>query len=155
MTITQATPTHIPAMHRLVGKLAEYEKQPEEFTLSLAQMMEDFAQKKFDAFVAVLHGEVVGMAVFYPRYSTWKGATLHLEDFYIKPEHRRKGIGKLLFDAVVARAKESGAQRLEWEVLDWNEPAISFYHKIGAQIIPGWLQGKMMREDIEDYQRIW
>jgi len=85
----------------------------------------------------------VGMAFYYPRYSTWKGRTIHLEDFIVKEAYRKHGIGQMLFDAVKQEAINFGAKRLEWLVLNWNEPALNFYRKNGAELDPEWDLGKI------------
>ncbi|MNY13969.1 Protease synthase and sporulation negative regulatory protein PAI 1 [compost metagenome] len=87
--------------------------------------------------------QVVGFALHYESYSTWKGRCLYLEDFYIQPEFRRGGIGSRLFTQVVEIARERGAKRMDWQVLDWNEPAIQFYKKHDALLDPEWLNGRL------------
>jgi GNAT superfamily N-acetyltransferase len=93
--------------------------------------------------VAEKEDVVVGFALFYTSYSTWKGNCLYLEDLLVTQSERRSGIGKLLFDQVLATAKERGAKRFEWQVLDWNEPAINFYKKYNADLDPEWINGKL------------
>ena len=88
------------------------------------------------------------MALFYPRYSTWKGPTLHLEDLYVKPEYLKAGLGKELFDQVVAEAVKQNVGRMEWTVLEWNEPALNFYKKYNATLDPEWYLGTLTREQL-------
>lgn len=142
----------IPAMHNLIVELAIYEKEPEAVTLTQAQMFEDFQNELFECFVAEVNSEVVGMALYYPRYSTWKGKTLHLEDFVIQESHRKSGIGHMLFDRVVEQSQKFGATRLEWMVLEWNKPALNFYNKIGANIDPEWQVGTLNQEQIQNFR---
>ena len=98
------------------------------------------------------HNEIVGMSLFYPRYSTWKGRTIHLEDFIVKQEHRQKGIGQKLFDAVVREAQAFGAKRLEWAVLEWNKPALNFYDKLNAEYDKEWFLAQLREQQINEYQ---
>jgi GNAT superfamily N-acetyltransferase len=90
-----------------------------------------------------MEGEKVGMTVFYRTFSTWKGVTLYLEDFYVTPEYRQHGIGQQLFDAFVDTARQMGCRQTKWQVLDWNEPALRFYEKNGAVIEKEWWNGKI------------
>lgn len=130
-----------PRLMELVNELAVYEKAPEEVTVTL-QEFEDagFGQTPvWNAFVAEVNGAIVGFAIYYTRYSTWKGKRLYLEDFIVTEEFRGKGIGKLLFETVMREAKEKGFNGMSWQVLDWNEPALNFYKKYNANLEDGWL----------------
>ena len=136
----------------LIKELAHYERAPQEVTVTVDELMHDgFTANLFKCIVAEVDNEIVGMALFYPRYSTWKGRTIHLEDFIVKETYRKHGIGKLLFDAVVAEAKAFGAKRLEWLVLEWNEPALNFYRKIGATLDGEWQIGKLTEDQLAEY----
>jgi GNAT superfamily N-acetyltransferase len=95
----------------------------------------------------------MGIALFYQKYSTWKGRCLFLEDLVVSEKHRRLGIGKALFDKLVAEARTLGSMRLEWQVLGWNEPAIQFYKKINAQLDGEWINCKLDKDQLEKYQR--
>jgi GNAT superfamily N-acetyltransferase len=151
-TLRFATPEDMPAVLELVRELAHYEKAPQEVTVTVNELVEDgFTQKLFTCIVAELKSEIVGMAFYYPRYSTWKGRTIHLEDFIVKEAFRGRGIGQVLFDKVVEESKNFGAKRLEWHVLDWNEPAINFYKKINANLDGEWMLGKLTEEQILEY----
>ena len=139
----------------LVKELAEYERAPQEVTVTLEHFEESgFGdQPVWWAFVATTSSpnsfstsgegetgdEVVGFALYYIRYSTWKGQAMYLEDILITNEMRGKGIGKLLFDRLIEEAREKKFNRIIWQVLDWNEPAINFYKKYNADIDGGWL----------------
>ena len=152
MILRKAVPADMVAVLQLIKDLAEYENAPQEVTVTLADLQKDgFENNLFSCFVAELKGEIVGMALFYPRYSTWKGRTIHLEDFIVKTEHRQKGIGKMLFNAVVKEAQRFGAKRLEWAVLEWNKPALNFYDKINAVYDKEWYLAQLREQQIIDY----
>ena len=134
----------------LVNELAVYEKFPEEVTVTL-QEFEDagFGEKPvWRAFVAEVDGLVVGFALYYIRFSTWKGCRLYLEDFLVTETMRGNGIGKMLFERVLKETKEKGYSGMVWQVLDWNEPAINFYNKYGANIEAGWLNASVSLEQL-------
>jgi len=149
--IRQGKPSDIPQVLDLIRELAEYEKAPHEVTVTEEELLEDgFGKRKlYDFIVAEEEEQIVGMAFYYPRYSTWKGRTIHLEDFIVKNSHRRYGIGQKLWDELVRIAAEFGARRLEWVVLNWNEPALEFYRKQEANIDSEWSIGQLTREQIE------
>ncbi len=146
LLIREARPNDMQSVHALITELAVYEKAADQMTNSVAQLIEDGfgTNKLFDCIVAELDGVVVGFALFYTSYSTWKGACLYLEDFLVTEKLRGKGIGKLLFDEVYQIAKNRKVGRFEWQVLDWNEPAINFYKKYNANLDPEWLNGKII-----------
>jgi GNAT superfamily N-acetyltransferase len=143
--IRTATPKDMQAVNNLIHELAVYEKAVEQHINTTEQLIEDgFGPNKvFDCIVAELNGTVVGFALFYTSYSTWKGKCLYLEDFLVTEKLRGKGIGKLLFDEVYQIAKNKNVGRFEWQVLDWNEPAINFYKKYNATLDGEWLNGKI------------
>ena len=128
-------------MMELIQELATYEKAPDEVTVSLSHFEESGfgANPVWWAFVAEVNGVVVGMALYYVRYSTWKGQRMYLEDILVTEEMRGKKIGGLLFDALIEEAKEKKFMGMNWQVLDWNEPAINFYKKYNASFDPEWL----------------
>lgn len=147
-----ATRDDMPAVLELVRELARYENAPEEVTATVDDYQRDgFDQNLFKCIVAEIDQHIVGMCLFYPRYSTWKGRTIHLEDFIVKQEHRQKGIGKMLFDAVVKEAQAFGAKRLEWAVLKWNKPALNFYDKIDAEYDKEWFLAQLREQQINTY----
>ena len=128
-----------PGLLELVKELALYEKAPDEVTVTLEHFEESgFGEKPvWWAFVAESpapygegRGEVIGFALYYIRYSTWKGQRMYLEDLVVTEKARGKGVGKLLLDALIVEAKEKKLNGISWQVLDWNEPAINFYKKI-------------------------
>ncbi|MBN8719286.1 MAG: GNAT family N-acetyltransferase [Sediminibacterium magnilacihabitans] len=127
----------------LVSELAVYEKAPQEVTVTLEHFEESGFGKKpvWWAFVAEINGKVEGFALYYIRFSTWKGQCLYLEDFLVTEKLRGLGAGTLLFDRVIAEAKEKGFSRMVWQVLEWNEPAINFYKKYPVTLDGEWLNG--------------
>ena len=149
--IRQGKPSDIPDVLALIRELAEYEKAPEEVTVTEEELLEDgFGKRKlYEFIVAESDGEILGMAFYYPRYSTWKGRTIHLEDFVVKASHRRFGVGQKLWDELLRIADEFGARRLEWVVLNWNEPALAFYQKQNALIDDEWSIGQLTGEQIQ------
>lgn len=128
-------------MMELIQELATYEKAPDEVTVSLTHFEESGfgANPVWWAFVAEAQGVVVGMALYYVRYSTWKGQRMYLEDILVTEDMRGQKIGSLLFDALIVEAKEKGFNGINWQVLDWNEPAINFYKKYNANFDPEWV----------------
>jgi GNAT superfamily N-acetyltransferase len=128
-------------MMELIQELAVYEKAPDEVTVSLSHFEESGfgANPVWWAFVAEVQGVVVGMALYYVRYSTWKGQRMYLEDILVTEDMRGQKIGSLLFDALIKEAKEKGFNGMNWQVLDWNEPAINFYKKYNANFDPEWV----------------
>ncbi|TMI86013.1 MAG: GNAT family N-acetyltransferase [Bacteroidetes bacterium] len=141
INIRPAVKEDCPGLLELVQELATYERAPNEVTVTLEHFIESgFGEKPvWWAFVAEVQGEVVGFALYYIRYSTWKGQAMYLEDILITNDWRGKGIGKLLFDQLIEEAKEKKFNRIIWQVLDWNEPAINFYKKYNAEVDGSWL----------------
>lgn len=141
ITIRRAVASDCPRLLELVKELAVYEKAPEEVTVTL----EHFTKSGFGenpvwwAFVAEEKGVVQGFALYYIRYSTWKGQRMYLEDILVTEAMRGKGLGKLLFDRLIEEAKERGLNGIAWQVLEWNEPAIHFYKKYNASFDPEWV----------------
>ena len=125
----------------LIHELAVYEKAPEQVTVSLSHFIESgFGNKPvWWALVAEVDGVVVGMALYYIRYSTWKGQRLYLEDLLVTEEMRGNKIGSMLVDALIKEAKQQGFKGMNWQVLEWNEPAINFYKKYKADFDPEWV----------------
>jgi GNAT superfamily N-acetyltransferase len=134
----------------LIKELAVYEKAPNEVINSTKNLEEDgFGENKiFDCFVAELNGVIVGFALFYTGYSTWKGRTLYLEDILVTASERGKGIGAMLFEAVKSEAIKRGVKRMDWQVLEWNEPAIQFYKKYNATLDAEWINGRFFENDL-------
>jgi len=134
----------LSAVHRLVRELAVYEKAEHELVASLEDYRRDFEAGVFQCLVAERStGEIIGMALFYMTYSTWKGRMLYLEDFVVREAFRQKGVGQLLFDAFLREAQQRKCRLVKWQVLDWNEPALKFYEKNKALIEKEWWNGKI------------
>jgi GNAT superfamily N-acetyltransferase len=139
-----------PRLLELVNELALFERAPHEVTVTLKEFEDaGFGEKPvWKAFVAETNGIIIGFALYYIRYSTWKGNRMYLEDLIITESMRGKGIGKLLFDRLIIEAKELGFSGMVWQVLDWNEPAINFYKKYEASVEAGWLNASLSREQL-------
>ncbi len=140
--IRQAEQADCERMMQLIHELAVYEREPAAVTVDFGHFVESgFGEKPvWYAFVAELEGRVEGFALYYIRYSTWKGQRMYLEDFLVAEKMRGHGIGKLLFDRLIEECKVKRYSGLVWQVLDWNEPAINFYKKFdGVTIEKGWL----------------
>lgn len=153
MTIRVAQKEDCPRLLELVHELALFEKAPEEVTVTI-QEFEDagFGDKPvWKAYVAEVDGLIVAMALYYVRYSTWKGCRLFLEDLIVTEEYRGQGIGKSLFDRIIVEAKELGFSGMVWQVLDWNEPALNFYKKYEANLDPGWLNASLSKQQLSKY----
>lgn len=143
INIRPGTAEDLPAIHNLVLELAKYEKAAHEFKATLEDYQRDFREGIFEALVAEQEHKIVGMALYYMTYSTWKGKMLYLEDFVVQAAYRRSGIGEALFDAFLDKARAKGCRLVKWQVLDWNEPAINFYKKKAATIEQEWWNGKI------------
>jgi GNAT superfamily N-acetyltransferase len=141
ITIRRAVKDDCVRLLELVQELADYEKAPNEVTVTLEHFVESgFGDKPvWWSFVAEEHGVVLGFALYYIRYSTWKGQAMYLEDILVTEAARGKGVGKLLFDQLMEEAKQKGLKRIVWQVLEWNEPAINFYKKYNAAFDPEWV----------------
>jgi GNAT superfamily N-acetyltransferase len=151
--IRKGEPKDVPAALALIKELAEYERAPDEVEVTESELLEDgFGQNpSFGLFVAEYESQIIGIALYYFKYSTWKGKCVFLEDLVVKESFRRFGAGRLLFDEVVKVAKDMGARRLEWQVLEWNEPALFFYRKVGANLDSEWINGKLIYSQIQNY----
>jgi GNAT superfamily N-acetyltransferase len=141
ITIRKATAEDCPRLLELIRELAYYEKAPREVTVTL----DHFTDSGFGlnpvwwALVAEVNGRVEGFALYYIRYSTWKGQRMYLEDLLVTEAMRGKGLGKILFDQLIEEARERGFNGISWQVLDWNEPAINFYKKFPTRFDGEWI----------------
>lgn len=139
--VRRAVEADIPMLVRMVHELAEYERAPEQCTLSEDQLRDALfgAAPALFAHVGVIDGEVAGMALWFLNFSTWNGVHgIYLEDLYVRPEARRGGLGRALLQTLAALCTERGYSRLEWWVLDWNSSAHAFYRSIGAEGMDEW-----------------
>lgn len=141
-TIRKADTADIEAVHKLIHELAIYEKAPEKHVVTADALATYFTEKRFDLLVAENKGAIVGMLLHYEGYSTWKGPFMYVEDFVVTNDYRRKGIGRLLFNAAITEAKQKGLAFVKWQVLDWNTPAISFYEQFGITKDDSWIDCK-------------
>ncbi len=139
-TIRKGTKTDIESAYNLIIELAIFEKEENQVTNTIDKMLEDgFGENPIYGFyVAENEGIIVGMAVYYFRYSTWKGKRLFLEDLIVTASMRGQGLGELLLKEIISEAKKSNCTGLMWQVLDWNEPAINFYNKFDVRYDKGW-----------------
>ena len=144
----------LPAVLALIKELAVYEKAPLEVTLTLEELERDgFGEKPvYSLFVAESRGEIIGMALYYLKYSTWKGTCIFLEDIIVKEQYRGYKVGLKLFEAIVRVSKEMNVPRMEWQVLDWNEPAINFYKKFNSYLDDGWINCKLVHAQIQAFE---
>lgn len=141
----------VPAVHKLVMELALFEKAPDQVTNTVEKMMEDgFGQSPvYGLIVAEAENKIIGMAIYFIKYSTWRGKGLFLEDLVVTESQRKTGTGKKLFDAVIAEAKRMSAKTMHWQVLDWNTPAINFYKKYNCTFEPEWIDCKLTEQQIK------
>ena len=153
ITIRQSQKEDMPKVLEYIQELATYEKAPDEMENTVEDLKKNgFGDNKvFDCIVAEIENNVVGFALYYTGYSTWKGRTLYLEDFLVSEDYRGKGIGRLLFNQVILEAKKRNVKRMDWQVIDWNEPAISFYSKYNATLDREWINGRLFEEDIRNF----
>lgn len=150
INIRYAVEKDCPRLLTLINELALYEKAPEEVTVTLAEFEDAGFGKNpvWKAFVAEEDNTILGFALYYTRYSTWKGCRLYLEDFLVTEQARGKGIGKLLFESVIEDSKNGNYNGMVWQVLDWNEPALNFYKKYEAHVESGWLNASFSKAQI-------
>lgn len=154
--IRKGTRADLPGVIELIKELADYEKAPGEVAVTVERMEQDaFGENPcFDFFVAAIDNKIVGTAIYYTKYSTWKGRCIFLEDLIVTLDYRNKGIGLLLFDAVAFLAKGLAMNRLEWQVLEWNLPAIGFYKKLNANFDAEWINCKLSKEQLSRYKEV-
>lgn len=153
MNIRPALETDLPVILDLIRELALFEKEPNAVEVSIDELRRDgFGETPlFSILVAMVNEEIVGMAFYYFRYSTWKGKTIHLEDLIIRESARGTGAGTALYTEIIKIGAAEGVRRIEWAVLDWNKPAIQFYEKSGAQILKDWYLVQMDQNGIKNF----
>ncbi len=153
MIIRKATKNDMPSVLELIQELATFEKEPDAVVVTVDDLIRDgFSENPlFQCFVADVDGEIIGMALYYYRYSTWKGKTIHLEDLIVKESKRGTGAGFALYKEIIKQGKAENVRRIEWNVLDWNTPAIDFYEKSGAKVLGDWRVVHMDDKGIEQF----
>lgn len=153
MNIRKATKNDMPQVLELIQELAVFEKEPDAVVVTVDDLIRDgFSENPlFQCFVAEVDGEIIGMALYYYRYSTWKGKTIHLEDLIVKESKRGTGAGFALYKEIIKQGKSENVRRIEWNVLDWNTPAIDFYEKSGAKVLNDWRVVHMDETGIERF----
>lgn len=146
----------MPQVLNLIKELAAFEKEPDAVIVTEKDLLRDGFKKNplFKTYVAEQDGEIVGMALIYPRYSTWKGMTIHLEDLIVKKDKRGLGIGKALYSRVMQYAYKKKVKRVEWVVLDWNITAVDFYKSTGATILTDWHLAQMDEKALQDRKSV-
>jgi GNAT superfamily N-acetyltransferase len=146
--VRKAEEQDLSAVYALIKELALYENAPDEPTNPLDTFLRDGSGEhpKYHVILAESEENIVGIALYYLGYSTWKGSMMYLDDLVVNEHYRRHGIGRLLLQALISAAQEHGVQQLRWHVLDWNEPAIAFYKNIGASLDPTWITCKLEKD---------
>jgi len=153
MHIRKGEKKDMKAVLELIQELATFEKEPDAVEVTISDLERDGFGKNplFYTFVAEVDDEIVGIALYYYRYSTWKGKTIHLEDLIVKEKMRGSGIGFALYSEIIAQGKSDNVRRIEWAVLDWNTPAIDFYKKSGAKVLDDWRLAQMDEKGINKF----
>ena len=153
MKIRKGTPQDMPDVLALINELAVFEKEPDAVVISTEDLVRDgFSENPlFHTFVAEVNEEIIGVALYYYRFSTWKGKTIHLEDLIVKENNRGTGAGFALYSEIIKQGKKDNVRRIEWNVLDWNTPAIDFYEKSGAKVLSNWRVVHMDENGIEAF----
>jgi GNAT superfamily N-acetyltransferase len=153
LVIRNAVREDMSSVLQLIKELAVFEKEPDAVEVTLEELVDaGFGEpKQFDCFVAEVENRIVGMALVYFRFSTWKGRTVHLEDLIVTEEMRGKGVGQALYRRILEYGIEKGVKRVNWVVLDWNKPAIEFYERSGATILSNWWQVEMEEPALKAY----
>jgi len=153
MIIRKALKKDMHCVLELIQELAIFEKEPDAVLVTVDDLIRDgfSEQPLFQCFVAEVENDIIGMALFYYRYSTWKGKTIHLEDLIVKESKRGTGAGFALYKEIIKQGKAENVRRIEWNVLDWNTVAIDFYEKSGAKILGDWRVVHMDDKGIERF----
>ncbi|WP_298364181.1 GNAT family N-acetyltransferase [uncultured Lutibacter sp.] len=151
--IREAKKEDMPSVLKLIKELAHFEKEEHAVIVTVKDLEKDGfgSNPLFKCFVAELNTEIVGMSLCYPRYSTWKGPTIHLEDLIVTETKRGLKIGSALYKKVIEYGYKKGVERIEWAVLDWNEPAINFYESTGANVLRDWDTAQIDRASMKKY----
>ena len=153
MNIRKGNPEDMQSVLELIKELAIFEKEPDAVLITADDLVRDgFGENPlFHVFVAEVDQEIVGLALYYYRYSTWKGKTIHLEDLIVKEKMRGTGLGSALYSEIMKQGKTDNVRRVEWNVLDWNTPAVKFYENSGAKILEEWRVVQMDEAGINSF----
>ena len=153
MNIRKGEKKDMKSVLSLIQELAVFEKEPHAVEVTVADLENDgFGEDPlFYTFVAEVNNEIVGIALYYYRYSTWKGKTIHLEDLIVREDMRDTGVGFELYAKIIEQGKTDHVRRIEWAVLDWNTSAIEFYQKSGARILEDWRVAQMDENGINEF----
>lgn len=145
MNIRKGTPEDMEAVLSLIQELADFENEPNAVVITVEDLIRDgfSSTPLFHVIVAEVESQIVGIALYYYRYSTWKGKTIHLEDLVVKENMRGSGVGFALYSEIMKQGKRDKVRRIDWNVLDWNTPAIEFYEKSGAKVLIDWRVAQM------------
>lgn len=152
-TIRRGIAGDMPAVLGLINELATFEKEADAVEITVDDLVKDgFSENpKFKIFVAEEDNTIIGIALFYERYSTWKGKTIHLEDLIVTQKRRKIGAGKALYTAVLKYAYDNNFNRVAWEVIDWNTNAVNFYKSTGATYLNDWSVVQMNKENLAKF----
>jgi GNAT superfamily N-acetyltransferase len=151
--VREATKEDFPRVLELITELAIFENEPDAVEVTVEELEQNGLgeQALFKCFVGLYDGNIEGISLCYPRFSTWKGKTIHLEDLIVTEKMRGKGLGKALYDKVLQYAYDHRVKRVEWVVLDWNTNAVAFYERTGATMIKDWYLAQMDQQSLENY----
>lgn len=155
VTIREGKRADCPAVYQLIQELAVYEKAADQVEITEEELAEDGfgLDAIYHLLVAEQDDQIIGIALYYIKYSTWKGKCVYLEDLIVTEKYRGVGAGKLLFEELIKIAAKLNAGRMEWQVLDWNEPAIGFYKKYNAELDGEWFNAKFRREQLQELSK--
>tara|TARA_B100001059_G_scaffold59086_1_gene54419 strand:- start:13758 stop:14246 length:489 start_codon:yes stop_codon:yes gene_type:complete len=153
LKIRSALKDDMSSVYNLINELAKFERNPDQVIISVNDLKKHGFGKNplFKCIVAEIENQIVGMALFYPRYSTWRGPTIHLEDLIVKEKWKSNGIGRALYKEFIQYAFSQKVRRVEWVVLDWNKNAIDFYNISGAKVLQDWRTVQMDYETMDKY----
>jgi GNAT superfamily N-acetyltransferase len=153
MNIRKGNPEDMEAVLGLIQELANFENEPNAVLITVEDLIRDGfgSNPLFHVFVAEIESQIVGIALYYYRYSTWKGKTIHLEDLVVNDKMRGSGVGFALYSEIIKQGKRDNVRRIEWNVLDWNSTAIKFYEKSGAKVLEDWRVAQMDEAGINNF----
>lgn len=153
ISISPAIPEDLPGVYGLIKDLAIFENEPKEPSISLEQFIQDGTGESpaYEVFVAKDGSLIIGIALYYFGYSTWKGNMLYLDDLVVLESYRGKGLGRKLIDAIIRKGQSAGVNQIRWQVLDWNKDAIAFYNSLPANLDASWINCKLEKDFLDQY----